>query len=301
MDDCGAKALLTVVLASAAQLVVGYPNSFDPLPLKYGQHGLTIINRLTHNNYYEWNRYFYDKDLNGLLFSSFRSDLLGWNKRNVKKPVIPNIISNLDEAEADAREYMAERCFVVFDENNTIRRLVSERVLYNDGDCYCISSLKELLFEKSQLQDAVSEVNGMKVLKIKDMKIQLLDDLVTQIKDNLIKRTDADLKSESFIRRDPQYGLSEEQINSSVELWKYLLKRKVDELGLEKTYEAIFPKDKDISLRGFERWTDLEYPMILPRSRRSQNSLSPMIVDDNDAIVYESIIPILYSVGRWNY
>ncbi len=105
------------------------------------------------------------------------------------------------------------------------------------------------------------------------MKIQLLDDLVTQIKDNLIKRTDADLKSESFIRRDPQYGLSEEQINSSVELWKYLLKRKVDELGLEKTYEAIFPKDKDISLRGFERWTDLEYPMILPRSRRSQNSL----------------------------
>lgn len=250
-----------------------YPNSFDPLPLKEGQHGLTIINRLTHNNYYEWNRYFYDKDLNGLLFSSFRSELIGWNKRSIKKPIIPNIISNLDEAEADAREYMAERCSVVFDDYNTIRRLVSERILYSDGDCLCVSSLKELLIEKSQLQDAVSEVEGKKVLMLKDVKIQLLDDLVEQIKDNLIKRTDADLKAESFIRRDPQYGLSEEQISSGIELWKYLLKRKIDELGLKKSYEAIFPKDKDISLKGFERWTDFDYPMILPRSRRSQNSL----------------------------
>lgn len=250
-----------------------YPNSFDPLPLKEGQHGLTIINRLTHNNYYEWNRYFYDKDLNGLLFSSFRSELIGWNKRSIKKPIIPNIISNLDEAEADAREYMAERCSVVFNDYNIIKKLVSERILYNDGDCLCVSSLKELLIEKSQLQDAVSEVEGKKALMLKDVKIQLLDDLVEQIKDNLIKRTDADLKAESYIRRDPQYGLSEEQINSGIELWKYLLKRKIDELGLEKTYEAIFPKDKDISLKGFERWIDFDYPMILPRSRRSQNSL----------------------------
>lgn len=26
-------------------------------------------------------------------------------------------------------------------------------------------------------------------------------------------------------------------------------------------------------MKGFERWTDFDYPMILPRSRRSQNSL----------------------------
>ena len=250
-----------------------YPNSFDPLPLKEGQYGLTIINRLTHNNYYEWNRYYYDKDLNGLLFSSFRREYIGWSKRSIKKPTIPNIISNLDEAEADAREYMAERCSVVFDKNNSIKRLMSERVLCDNGDQLYISSLKDLIVDKSQFQDAVIESQDMKAIIMNDIKIQFLDDLVSQIKDNLIKRTEADLKAESFIRRDPQFGLTDEQIVSNVELWKYLLKRKVDVLGLEKTYDAIFPNNKDISLRGFERWTDFNYPMILPRSRKSQNSL----------------------------
>ena len=46
-----------------------------------------------------------------------------------------------------------------------------------------------------------------------------------------------------------------------------------DEMGVEPTYEAIFPNNKEISLRGFEKWFDFDYPMILPRSRKSQNSL----------------------------
>ena len=58
-----------------------YPNSFDPLPLKENQRGLTIVNRLTHNRYYEWNKHFYEKDFNGLLYSMFRIEQLGWSKR----------------------------------------------------------------------------------------------------------------------------------------------------------------------------------------------------------------------------
>lgn len=230
-----------------------YPNSFDPLPLKTGQHGLTVINRLTHNRYYEWNKHFYEKDFNGLLFSSFRMDALGWSKKNLQKPIMPDILSDIDEAESDAREYLAEHCTIVF-ESGRAKRLAADRVLYVNGGRYCISSLKELPFEEG-------------------MKLQLLDELVSQIKDNLIKKSDSNLKSEGYIRRDPAFALTEEQINSSIELWKYLLKRKVDEMGVEPTYEAIFPNNKEISLRGFEKWLDLGYPMILPRSRKSQNNL----------------------------
>ena len=230
-----------------------YPNSFDPLPLKKGQRGLTVINRLTHNRYYEWNKHFYEKDFNGLLFSSFRKEKLGWSKKVLQKPIMPDILSDIDEAESDAREYLAERCTIVF-ESGRAKRLAADRVLYVNGGHYCISSLKELPFEEG-------------------MKLQLLDELVNQIKYNLIKKSGSNLKSEGYIRRDPAFALTEEQINSNIELWKYLLKRKVDEMGVEATYEAIFPNNKEISLRGFEKWFDFDYPMILPRSRKSQNSL----------------------------
>ena len=230
-----------------------FPNSFDPLPLKSGQRGLTVINRLTHNRYYEWNKHFYEKSFNGLLYSVFRKEVLGWSKKKLQRPIMPEVFNEIEEAEADAREYMAERCTIVF-EYGRLKRLAADRVLYKDGQQYCISSLKELPFEEG-------------------MEIQMLDDLVEQIKDSLIRKTDSNLKSEGYIRRDPSYGLTQEQIDSDVELWKYILKRKVDLYGVEATYNAIFPVNKEISLRGFERWFDFDYPMILPRSRKSQNSL----------------------------
>lgn len=230
-----------------------YPNSFDPLPLKKGQRGLTVINRLTHNRYYEWTKHSYEKDYNGLLFSSFRKDVLGWSEKVLQKPIMPDILSDIEEAESDAREYLAERCTIVY-ESGRAKRLAADRVLYLNGGRYCISSLKELPFEEG-------------------MELQPLDELVSQIKDNLIKKSDSNLKSEGYIRRDPAFALSEEQINSNIELWKYLLKRKKEELGIEATYNAIFPNNQEISIRGFERWLDFDNPMIFPRSRKSQNSL----------------------------
>lgn len=230
-----------------------FPNSFDPLPLKNEQHGLVIINRLTHNQYYEWNKYFYDKDFNGLLFSEFRKLLFGWNKKFLQSPILPNISNNIDEAEFDVREYMAEKCTIVFERGKT-KKLAADRVLYHDGQHYCICSLKDLPFEEG-------------------MKIQILDDLVEQIKIFLNKKSNHNLESEDYIRRDPSFGLTQEQIDSDVELWKYILKRKVETDGIEETYNTIFPVNKEISLQGFKKWLDFDYPMIFPRSRKCQSSL----------------------------
>jgi hypothetical protein len=164
-----------------------------------------------------------------------------------------DILNIIDEAEADAREYMAEKCTVFF-ENGKTKRLAADRVLYHDGNHYRISSLKDFPFEEG-------------------IQIQMLDELVDKIKDNLIKKTDSDLKSEGYIRRESAYGLTEDQIQSPIELWKILLKRKVEDMGIKAAYEEVFPNEKEISLRGFEKWIDFDYPMILPRSRKSQNNL----------------------------
>lgn len=230
-----------------------YPNSFDPLPLKVNQKGITIINRLTHNRYYEWNKHFYDKAYNGLLFSDFRKNLLGWGKRTFNRPVLPDIFDVIDEAEIDARDYMAEKCLLQF-ETGKNKVLSATRVIYHNGLNYCISSVKELPFEEG-------------------MGIALLDEVVDQIKELLGKKGESHLKSEDYIRRDKTYGLTEEQIASDIELWKILLKRKVDESSIDEVYESMFPVVKEISRKGFARWLDYDYPMIFPRSRKSQNCL----------------------------
>ncbi len=231
-----------------------FPNSFDPLPLKEGQEAFVIINRLTHNNYYEWNKHRYDKDFNGLLYSTFRKENLEWSVRYYQKPILPDIRDYIDEAEFDNREYQIEKCIVHYKGNKQEKHPASKRALYVHESKYQVSQLKDLTMFES-------------------VKIQLLDEIAVQIKDLLNKKTAENSKAEEYMRRDKRYKLSEEEIISSIELWKILLKRKVDELGTEKVYNAIFPDTQEISHNGFLRWCDFEYPMFLPRSRKSQNAL----------------------------
>jgi len=236
------------------KLYKSFPNSFDPLPLKNGQEAFVIINRLTHNNYYEWNKHNYDKSFNGLLFSTFRKDNLGWSVRNYQRPLLPDIRDYIDEAEVDNREYQTEKCIVYYKDSKPKEYLTSKRALYKHENKY----------EVSQLEDLAT---------LKDIEIQILDEIVEQIRHLIVEKTEGNSKAEEYIRQDNRYKLAEEEIVSSIELWKFLLKRKIDELGAENVYNAIFPNVQEISYNGFLRWCDFDYPMILPRSRRTQNAL----------------------------
>ena len=231
-----------------------YPNSFENLPLKTGQKAFVIINRLTHNNYYEWNKHYYDKFLNGLLFSIFRKNRLGWCIRNYQKPLLPDIRDIIDEAEADTREYQTEKCIVHYEGSRAKEYFAYERVLYYSENKHKISQLKDISLKEN-------------------IEIQFLDELVEQIRTSLINKTRDNSKAEEYIRRDNKFDLTEEEINSPVELWKILLKSRVSKLGVDTVYQSIFPTMKEISLNGFMRWCDFDYPMVLPRSRRSQNAL----------------------------
>ncbi len=231
-----------------------YPNSYDQLPLKTYQKALVIINLLTHNNYYEWNRCRYDKDYNGLLYSTFRKERLGWSKKNFPQPSIPDIRDYIDEAEADNREYMVEKCSIQFIGGKSREYSACERVLYEQNEHYQVAEIREI---------TPQEV----------FDIQILDDLGEQVKSLISKKTESNADSERIIKSDEIYGLSQNEIDSSDELWRILLRRKVEQHGIKKMYNEFIALGSEISLNGFERWVNLDIPMILPRSRKDQRIL----------------------------
>ena len=232
-----------------------FPNSFDPLPITQAQKSLTIINRLTHNNYFEWNLHYYNKDYNGFLYSYFRKKELGWSVRNYIRPIIPDIWRNIEEAESDQRDYQAEKCTVIYENERKKEYFASTKAIYQkDNETYGVSPLKELV--GTDLPDLL-----------------VIDELVSRVKESLISKSKENTFAEEIIRKDPKYELSPDEIDSNVELWKYLLIKKIEKFGITTVYLDIFDQSPEISIRGFERWTDLSYPMILPRSRKSQNAL----------------------------
>jgi hypothetical protein len=148
---------------------------------------------------------------------------------------------------------MNERCYIQFE---NARHAVSpnDLVIYKENDKYCISSIKDL-----QIED--------------NLELDLLDNIVDQISNLLTEKSNNRLRTEDIIRRDPKYELTLSEIESDVELWKILLRRKVDTSSLDLVYDTIFPSGREISKNGFSRWIDYDNPMIFPRSRRCQNSL----------------------------
>lgn len=236
-----------------------YPNSFDPLPLKETQSTLVVVNRLTHNNYYEWNIYWYDRDKNKLLFSDFRRDVLGWKKKSFQRPMHPDIRDYVEEAENDARSYQTERCKIFYHEGGRPKEYMAcERVLYKENDAFHIAELKDLT-------------------DIENISIRMLDEIVEQVKNLISEKSEEDkTRTEAYLRKDPKYNLSENEVISSTELWKILLKRKITEIGERAVYDTMFsviPENERISFNTFSQWSNPDNAMILPRSRKHQKVL----------------------------
>jgi hypothetical protein len=235
-----------------------YPNSFDPLPLNDDQKVLNVLNRLTHNDYFEWNTYWYNKDLNGLLFSKFREEKLKWKKKFFSRPVLPEVLDYIDEAENEAKAYQTEKCKIYYKDGSRPKEyLACERVIYKENDSFHIAELKD-------------------ISNLENIQIQRIDEIIDQVKSFISKNTEDKTRSEIYLRRDPKFKLTETEIHSTIELWKFLLKREIERLGEEVVYEAIFAnmsENERISLNTFKQWYDFENTMILPRSRKHQKAL----------------------------
>lgn len=235
-----------------------YPNSFDPFPVKNNQKALNIFNHLTHNDYFEWNIYWYNKDLNGLLFSKFREEKLKWKRKFYSRPVLPDVLGYIDEAENEAKAYQTDKCKVYYSNGSRPKEyLACERVIYKENDSFHIAELKD-------------------ISNLENIQIQRIDEIIDQVKFFISKSTEDKTRSEISLRKDTKFKLSETEIYSSIELWKFLLKREIVRLGEEVVYETIFasmPENERISLGTFNQWHDFENTMILPRSRKHQKAL----------------------------
>jgi len=233
-----------------------YPNSFDPLPLNNEQESLTIINNLTHGNFLEWDNFWWLRAKNGLLYSKFRKENLGWEKTKLARPTSLNVKLLIDEADEESISYQADRCRVYF-LDKTKDFFANERVI-------CEIENERRIVELRNIAD------------LENISIQVLSELVEQVKSLISDKIEANSNVENIIRRDSKYELSENEINSNIELWKILLNRKVSMFGFEKVYNEIFSSEGNserISLNTFKQWNNLDGTMILPRSRKDQKHL----------------------------
>ncbi|MCH5243724.1 MAG: hypothetical protein J1F29_02375 [Lentimicrobiaceae bacterium] len=228
-----------------------YPNSFDRLPLKNGQRGLIIINLFTHNDLYSWNKWYYDKYFNELLFSEFRQRILRWKKHNHAKPSLISVDNMMAEEELASNYKGAERCIIEY-ENESRRYFAHQRALCKTDEAIITVRLKDLYGETG-------------------FEIQVLDEIGSKIRNTLLDKAQISTEAEKAIRSNEKYGLTEDEINNeSIELWRYLLKQKITRLGAENVYKEIVNDESELSMHSFMQWVNFDKIMILPRSRKHQ-------------------------------
>ncbi len=237
-----------------------YPNSFDELCLNSTQEVLSIVNNLTHDSLFEWDCYWYYPKFNGLLYSKFRKELLNWEELTNKRPQSSSPKDFIDEDDEDNNHhsYQTEKCKVLFKNGLKSKDIsLSEDVIYEVNNICSISEIKELL-------------------DLENISIQLLEDVTEKVKILITNAINQNNNVEKIIRSDIKYKLSEQEKSSTIELWKILLKRKVDELGANKVYEYVLgdmPENERVSVNAFSQWYSLSSTTILPRSRKHQKSV----------------------------
>jgi len=103
-----------------------------------------------------------------------------------------------------------------------------------------------------------------------------LDEVTGIIKTLITERIEENNNAELTVRKEPKYNLSLDEIKSKTELWKILLKRKVDSQSPLIVYNEIFkntPPTERISLNAFNQWYNLDRDLILPRSNKDKKAI----------------------------
>lgn len=236
-----------------------YPNIMDQLTLDKTQEALIIINKLTHFSYYDWDVYGYRKSLNALLYSTFREDLLNWKFLKLSQPQSENIKYYLDEDDdVNSHNYQVEKCKVHFKGVIRAKELpLCENVIFSHNGVRSIDEIRT-------------------ILELTDTEIQQLDEVTGIIKTLITERIEENNNAELTVRKEPKYNLSLDEIKSTTELWKILLKRKVDSQSPLIVYNEIFkntPPTDRISLNAFNQWYNLDRDLILPRSNKDKKAI----------------------------
>lgn len=252
-----------------------YPNTFDPLPLHHGQKGLVIANKIIHSDLYIYNKQKYYSDLNKFICSNFRCDNIGWSRY-------------IEES-----EIRSERFTLYIDsneayENDYQQHVDNCRIHFEDNRRPCIIPLHSLVLYTSHSNVKVVPIRTLLDEDIDtNIEIQIIDELIDKVRELINKKTQERRGIERAIRSQPEYGLTKEEIESDVELWRYLLKQKVDELGTARVFNDIFQGENGPN--SIERWIDFKYDMTLPREIADQKRLLKYLGFPNNSTYYNIV------------
>lgn len=229
-----------------------YPNSFDYYFEKecIEQKICEFINGNILGSVYKWHLYEYNKELDNILYSDYRRNIMKDFGGNWKAP------ERIDDDEMSPNDY-----------TGVIRQI---KIYYENSETQKVAPSTPYLYEyDSQLHvdriDAIKEVDGIKKIQA----LNVFEELLTSLID---KNNESSLEEEYEIRKRIP-NLTESEKRSSVEAWKILLKKFVDDCGKKEfdVYQEMWQDiPKMVSFGTFQQWIDLESDFILPRKKIHQ-------------------------------
>lgn len=232
-----------------------YPNSFDPYCVNPNQLVLQIVNNYAFGDNYQYGLYAYNKQLLKALDSPFRKKMLPVEVINITEPAKPR--DDDYDMEVDRSNNRFVPLSVIYQDGAKRQYVRSEWMYYEFNGDKGISPLSDLM-------DIFADEAGL--------KIQPLSQFIDVIKESFLDK-ERDLKEEKRFREAPEFGLSQEEKDGDMELWKLLLKKKQDEKTPETVYSEIGLKD-EISHNAYLRWTESDYGL-----QRSKALQKKVIVD----------------------
>lgn len=237
-----------------------YPNSFDPYCINKGQKLVEISNYFLLRSYYDWGKYNYGKAIRSILKSEFRDSEM--------KPILIEYKKPTKKLPEDTREEELDR--------NTNRSVPQIYVTTIDNVRHSYGKSEWMLYEYNGSQGIVPLSDLCDIYEsYENLRIQPIAPLVKSIVKNRIEaERNKDTKSERWFKEQPSYGLSQEEINSNIQLWKILLAKRVKQKSERDVYDEIMSNFNEryiISFHSFKRWMDPDYG--IPRARKMQKYL----------------------------
>lgn len=237
-----------------------YPNSFDPYCINKGQKLVEISNYFLLRSYYDWGKYNYGKSIRRILKSEFRDSEM--------KPVLIEYRRPTKKLPEDTKEEELDR--------NTNKSVPQICITTNDEEKHSYGKSEWMLYECNG-SEGIAPLSDLCDIyeSYENLRIQPIAPLVKLIvKKHIEAERDKDSKSERMFKEQPSYGLSQEEINSPVQLWKILLAKRVKQETERSVYDEImshFNERYIISFHSFKRWLDPDYG--IPRARKMQKYL----------------------------
>ena len=237
-----------------------YPNSFDEFFVTPNQSVLFVNNLFAFDPRYSWYKFRYNEQYKLLLNSNFRTKYVKSGFQYLTRPEIKEPREDEDELTTRTQSSASTPRYQISFVGTRLHKTVfeSEPLICKNGEESSIFSADE-------------------ILKIFDdpttLEVMPIADLYDVLKEWAAGKSQKEIEGESLIRSNPKYGLSEEEKKSKVELWKIMLKHKVEREGIDHVYGEIMspllPYQR-IKMLSFERWLDEDSDAILPRNRKMQ-------------------------------